>query len=63
MIRLINRNTGGDMWVSESRLSEYLAAGHSLAASQDISDAVEPAEKPAPKRKARKPRKEAAAHG
>lgn len=60
MIRLVNRNTGGDMWVSEDRLSEYLAAGHSLAASPDISDA---AEKPAPKRKARKPRKGAAAHG
>lgn len=63
MIRLKNRNTGGDMWVSENRLSEYLAAGHSLAASPDIPDAADPAEKPAPKRKPRKPRKEAAAHG
>ena len=32
MIRLVNRNTGGDMWVHESRLDEYLAAGHRLAA-------------------------------
>lgn len=61
MIRLKNRNTGGDMWVSEDRLSEYLAAGHSLAASPDISDAVE---KPAAKStKKTRPRKGAAAHG
>jgi len=32
MIRLVNRQTGGDMWVHESRLDEYLAAGHRLAA-------------------------------
>ena len=32
MRRLINRMTGGDMWVHESRVDEYLAAGHSLAA-------------------------------
>lgn len=32
MIRLVNRLTGGDMWVHESRLEEYLAAGHKLAA-------------------------------
>ena len=32
MIRLRNRDTGGDMWVHESRLDEYLAAGHRLAA-------------------------------
>ena len=32
MIKLINRHTGGDMWVHESRLDEYLAAGHKLAA-------------------------------
>lgn len=31
MIRLINRS-GGEMWVHESRLDEYLAAGHKLAA-------------------------------
>lgn len=32
MIRLTNRQTGGEMWVHESRLEEYLAAGHRLAA-------------------------------
>ena len=32
MIKLINANSGGDMWVHESRLDEYLAAGHKLAA-------------------------------
>ena len=32
MIRLINRTTGSVMWVHESRLEEYLAAGHKLAA-------------------------------
>ena len=31
MIRLVNRMTGGDMWVHESRLDEYLEAGHKLA--------------------------------
>lgn len=31
MIRLVNRRSGGDMWVHESRLEEYLAAGHKLA--------------------------------
>ena len=32
MIKLINRTTGGEMWVHESRLQEYLAAGHKPAA-------------------------------
>ena len=32
MIRLINKTTGGEMWVHESRLDEYLAAGHKFAA-------------------------------
>lgn len=32
MIKLINANSGGEMWVHESRLDEYLAAGHKLAA-------------------------------
>ena len=32
MIKLINANSGGDMWVHESRLDEYRAAGHTLAA-------------------------------
>lgn len=32
MIALINRTTGTTMWVHPSRLDEYLAAGHKLAA-------------------------------
>ena len=31
MIKLVNRQTGGDMWVHESRLDEYLEAGHKFA--------------------------------
>ena len=32
MIRMVNLLTGGDMWVHETRVAEYLAAGHKLAA-------------------------------
>lgn len=32
MVRLINKLTGGDMWVADARVDEYLAAGHKLAA-------------------------------
>lgn len=32
MIKLIHARSGGEMWVHESRLDEYLAAGHKLAA-------------------------------
>ena len=32
MIRMVNRLTGGDMWVHEDRVEAYLAAGHKLAA-------------------------------
>ncbi|MBQ6121427.1 MAG: hypothetical protein IJI59_06765 [Clostridia bacterium] len=31
MVRLINRTTGTEMWVHETRLQEYLALGHQLA--------------------------------
>ena len=30
MVKLINAITGGPMWVHESRLDEYLRAGHAL---------------------------------
>ena len=33
MIHMINARTGTDMYVSEDRIEEYLAAGHKLAAS------------------------------
>lgn len=32
MVRLINKLTGGDMFVADDRVNEYLAAGHALAA-------------------------------
>lgn len=32
MIKFINKISGGDMWVHESRVEEYLAAGYQLAA-------------------------------
>lgn len=31
MVKLINAVTGSEMWVHESRVAEYLAAGHKLA--------------------------------
>lgn len=31
MIKFINKYSGGDMYVHESRVEEYLAAGHRLA--------------------------------
>lgn len=43
MIKFINAYTGGEMWVHETRMDEYIAAGHKLAP---------PPEPPAP----RKPR-------
>ncbi len=46
MIRFINRTTGSDMWVHESRVDEYLAAGHKLAA---------PPERPAPAAPVKRP--------
>ena len=32
MVRMINRLTGTEMWVSEDRVEEYKAAGHIPAA-------------------------------
>lgn len=34
MIEFINALTGSQMWVHESRVEEYLAAGHRLAAGE-----------------------------
>ena len=31
MVKLINAVTGGEMWVHESRVDEYLERGHKLA--------------------------------
>ena len=33
MKHLINKLTGGDMWVADNRVNEYLAAGHNPAVS------------------------------
>lgn len=53
MVELIHARSGGAMWVDESRLNEYLEAGHKLASS--YSPAVDDAtEKPEKKRKSRK---------
>ena len=41
MRRFINKLTGGDMWVHESRVDEYLAAGYKLAASSQPVKKVE----------------------
>lgn len=60
MIPLINQLTGGTMWVHESRLEEYLAAGHKLAASPKLTGAPKAkpeapaAKKPAAKKKPKK---------
>lgn len=45
MVRFINKLTGGDMWVHESRVEEYKAAGHTPAAA------------PVEKKPAKKPKK------
>lgn len=42
MIKLINSHTGTEMWVSEDRINEYLAAGHKLAASHAEESIEEP---------------------
>ena len=42
MVRLVNRLTGTEMWVHETRLSEYLAAGHVPAASPEGTKEPEP---------------------
>lgn len=52
MIKFINRVTGTEMWVADSRVEEYLAAGHKLAAA--------PSEKPTepkPKKRTRTTKK------
>lgn len=45
MVKFINRFTGSVMWVDETRVEEYKAAGHKLAA--------EPVEKKKEKKKAK----------
>lgn len=49
MIKLINRITGTEMYVHESRLEEYLARGHTIAPPP-----TPPAKAPAQKRRTTK---------
>ncbi len=48
MVKLINRVTGGEMWVDEGRVSEYTAAGHQMAVAK--TEPVPTSEKPVKKR-------------
>ena len=59
MIKLINKLTGGEMWVADNRLDKYLEAGHKLASSTAEEPKAPEAKKPVakkvtPKRKTRK---------
>ena len=46
MVRFINRATGSVMWVHESRVGEYKAAGHKPAAVNTEKPKKAPASKP-----------------
>lgn len=51
MVKFINRLFGTEMWVDETRVDEYIAAGHTPAASSSKAKTEEPkaeakAEKP-----------------
>lgn len=48
MIKLINKITGGETWVADNRVDEYLAAGHKLAAEAEKPKKT-PVKKPAKK--------------
>lgn len=50
MVEMINKISGAQMWVAESRVDEYLAAGHKLAAEPVPEKPAEP-KKSANKRK------------
>jgi len=48
MIRMVNRLTGGVMWVHEDRVEDYVAAGHKLAAPPKPTVPVKREEAPTP---------------
>lgn len=52
MVEFLNMRTGTKMWVHESKVDEYKAAGHIPAA--DIVDDEAPVEKPKRKRTVKK---------
>ena len=59
---MVNRLTGGDMWVHEDRVEAYLAAGHVLAAPPKpkkpvIREAAAPAQEPAAQNRPKRGRK------
>lgn len=45
MVKMINKVTGGYMWIHESREEEYKAAGHELAALPDSAPKKTPKKK------------------
>lgn len=54
MVRMINKLTGTEMWVSESRVDEYKAAGHKLAAAPPAEESKKDQPKASTKAKVRK---------
>lgn len=54
MIRMINKITGGDMWVHPLRLDEYLEAGHKLASAPEKPATAEPVKRPPSRRQTAK---------
>jgi len=55
MVKLIHAVTGGEMWVHEDRLAEYLAAGHKPA--EDVSKSDTSSGKTrSPKKSTKKPK-------
>ena len=52
MVKLINWLTGGEMYVAEERVDEYLAAGHKMPCKHD--EPVKVAEKPKTRKKSAK---------
>lgn len=38
MVKMINTLFGNEMWVSEDRVDEYVAAGHKLAAAKPVAE-------------------------
>ncbi|MBQ1202409.1 MAG: hypothetical protein IIX61_01110 [Loktanella sp.] len=49
MIKFINAQTGGEMWVHESRITEYEAMGHKIAP-RPIPEKKKPPVKKSPKK-------------
>lgn len=39
MVKFINWLTGNEMWVSDERVNEYLAAGHKIAENKEVKKA------------------------